>query len=484
MEEITPLQNPEITNTPHDTDQQATTPKRFKSSKTFVVAVSLLVLILVSVTSYLIYTNKTKKIDAPLQYNNQTSPVTSPTTESTGIKSNLTETKSLDTLNPTALIKVPFVRDGSIYLHEDGNEKLVAKPAQKTTQQACHNLTHPYLSPNGKYLAYIEQIGEQPGYGGCLGGSLRIVDISTGINKPTNYKTGYFSWTSANMINFAPDREVSQTPQKYTVKNIYYDPNTQNETVFETVIDQDKNTWANTMLSAEYPSDNLNKLIRFKNNKYYVVDNNSNKETLLFDKNQATSFLDWSPNGRYAILESTKESTEAFDTTELVVDTQNLNATPQEINVGRGGAGGDFSTGRKWYFDKGFVVYCRQDLYFVDGSKPIELTNDGGGGCHNEEGFVATSPNGQYAFIKFKNRFEIHTIDGNKTVIKETTPLSKGRGAPKNLIWLNDDYMVIFESIYGGYSSTDVKPKVHLFDRKTNTIKPLIDNAYLIDTLN
>ena len=60
--------------------------------------------------------------------------------------------------------------------------------------------------------------------------------------------------------------------------------------------------------------------------------------------------------------------------------------------------------------------------------------------------------NQQYAFVKFKDRFEIHSTDGSKTVIKETIPLAKGRGIPKNLIWLNDDYMVIFGSTYGGYS--------------------------------
>lgn len=43
--------------------------------------------------------------------------------------------------------------------------------------------------------------------------------------------------------------------------------------------------------------------------------------------------------------------------------------------------------------------------------------------------------------------------------------------------------MVIFGSTYDGYSGTDEKPKVYLFDRKANIVKPLIDNAYLIDTL-
>src|SRR3989344_643278 len=458
------------------------THNKFKLSKKIIILTGILLVILAGVTAYLIFVKNAKEPQSLSQASNN-QPVTSPSSMPSTVNANLPETKSIDILNPLALIRAAFVRNGSIYLYEDGKEKLVAKAAQETTQQACYNLTYPFLSPSGKYLAYIEQIGEQPGYGGCLEGFLRIVDTSTGVNKPTSYKVVFFNWTPSNLLNFSPGREASQAPRKYTVKNIYFDPTAQKETVFETVIDQDKNTWADTMLSADYPSDDLNKLVRFKDSKYYFVDNGSNKEILLFDKTQITGFLHWSPSGRYAVFESIKKPTKAFNTIELIVDTQNLSATPKEITVGLGSAGGDFSTGRKWYFEKGFVTYCRQDLYFVDGSQPLELTNDGGGGCHNEEGFVATSPGGEYAFVKFKDRFEVHTKDGNKTAIKETTALTKARGEPKNLIWLNDDYMVIFESTYGGYSGSDKKPNVHLFDRKANIIKPLIENAYLIDSL-
>jgi hypothetical protein len=405
-----------------------------------------------------------------------------PDVTATAARTSLSQTSSIDSLDPSAVIRVPFVRDGSIYLYEDGIEKLVAQPAQQTTQQACFNLVYPFLSPDGKYLAYIEQVGEPPNeYSGCSDGFLRIVDSTTGINSPTGYKISYFRWTPANLLNFTPVLEIQQTTQTYSIRNIYYDLASQSETVFETVIDWNENAGAQTMLSAAFPSDDLNKVIRYQDDKYYLVDNASNEETFLFDRDQVAGFLGWSPEGRYALFESAKELTEAYVATEFVVDTQNPGATASEIFVGRGAAGGDFPTGRKWYFEKGFVAYCREELYYVDGSPPLQLTNDSGGGCHNEEGFVATSPGGEYAFVKFQDRFELHSRDGNVTVVAEAEPILKGRGMPKNFIWVNDDYLVIFERTYSGDYGTGESPKVYLFDRQANVIKPLIENAYLTE---
>lgn len=408
---------------------------------------------------------------------NQVANTTVPSPASASSAPILSDSSSIDKLNPSAIIKIPFERDGAIYLYEDGKEKLVAKPKQASTDKACYRLVYPFLSPNGKYIAYIEQMGGEPGYGGCLGGVLKVVYLDSGKIKTTNYKTSYLKWNLSNQITFSPDQERREGPQTYTIKQVLYDPANDKEIVFNTVMDQDKSTYAETMVSGEFPFD-ANKLVTYKNNKYYLMDKSSNKESFLLDKSQVERFLDWSLNGRYAIFESTKKLTQYFDAIELVVDTQNLTSQPKEIGVGRGGAGGDFSTGRKWYFEKGFVAYCRQDLYFVDGSKPLQLTNDGGGGCHNEEGFVATSPSGEYAFVKFKDRFELHTKNGEKKVISETTPLAKGRGVPMNLIWVNDDYMAIFERTTNADYGTG-KPKVYLFDRKANVIKSVIENAYL-----
>jgi hypothetical protein len=398
-------------------------------------------------------------------------------------RATLPDSESIDILDSSAVIKVPFVRDGAIYLYEDGVEKLVAKPAQQTTQQACFNLVYPFLSPDKKYLAYIEQTGEPPNEVlGCLAGILRIVDISTGITKSTSDVIIAYRWTSTNLLNFFPFPEIDQNAQSYIVRNVYFEPSSQTETVFETVIGRDPSSGAETLLSAEFPSDNLSKLIRYSDNSYSLVDNTSNEENFLFDDTQVTSFFGWSPGGRYAIFESVKKPLGDFEVIEFVVDTQNPGAGTIEITVGRGAAGGDFPVGRKWYYEKGFVAYCREELYFVDGSPPLPLTNDPGGGCHNEEGFVATSPNGEYAVLKFQDRFELHTRDGNVTAINELEPIAKGRGVPKNFIWANDDYMIIFESTHRGGFGTIDGPKVFLFDRQANLIKTLIENAYLLET--
>lgn len=64
-------------------------------------------------------------------------------------------------------------------------------------------------------------------------------------------------------------------------------------------------------------------------------------------------------------------------------------------------------------------------------------------------------------------------------MIKEVNPLEKSRLTPKNLIWINNDYMAIFERATNGDYGIGKKPRVFLFDRKANEVKPLIENAYL-----
>lgn len=390
-----------------------------------------------------------------------------PTATITPTRYVLRETTSIDHLNPEAIIKIPFVRDGNIYLYEDGIEKLVAKSTQQT------KIFYPLLSPNGKYLAYIEQYkSSEDSWDGHVG-YLRIVDISTGIDRPTDYEiVDYFRWTSDNVLNFGLRQSLVEASSQVVYKRIFYDPETAAESLFETIIEKD----SHAQLSAEYPSDNLNKLIRFKNNEYYLVDNTLNEETFLFDANSVSAFRAWSPGGRYAVFVNTQPPATSFEFSEFVFDTQNLASPATELTVRSGAAGGPPSIGHAWYFEKGFVVYCSEELYFVDGSPAWMLTNEGGGGCNNEEGFVATSPNGKYAFVKFTDRFELHDIDGNISVVQEIDPLAKGRWAPGKFIWLNDDYMIIFTNLHKEKDAT-----VYIFDRIANTIKPLIENAYLIE---
>lgn len=393
------------------------------------------------------------------------------------------ENVSIDTLNQGALIKIPFVRDGAVYLYEDGLEKLVATPTGTTSKQNCFNLTFPFLSPDSKYLAYIDQAGEPYNeYWGCFRGNLKLIEMTTGVMTATPYQIQYFSWTQDNLIHFTLERELVETPPQFIIKEIFFDPVTETEKVFETIMDQDPTSGQEMLRQADYPSAQLHRLIRMKEGAYYFVDTLNQQETFLFNNENTTPFLEWSPDGRYAFFATPEQTTDFYGLVEIVVDTHNLNNPPIKLAVGRGAAGGDFPTGRKWYFDQGFVPDCREEMYFLDGRSPLQLTKAGegeGGGCHNTEGFVATSPGGQYAVLKFQDRFELHQKDGTRLVIEEAEPVRKGRGIPKNFIWINDDFMIIYESAYGyHYGET---PTIYLFDRQANIIKPVIENAYLID---
>lgn len=406
---------------------------------------------------------------------NQVTTNTLPSSNPTPSSPALAESDSLDKLDLPTTIKIPFERDGAIYLYEEGKEKIIAKP---TKQGTCTNLVSPFLSPNGKFIAYIEQLGGEPGYGGCPEGVLRIFDVSSGNNSLTNYKVNYFKWNSYNQIVLSLPEMRGQSPQTYTNKEIFYDPATTKEVVFNTVIDQDKATYEDIIRTAEYPY-SANKLILYKNKKYYIVDKSKNREDFLFDNTDRLSFTGWSPDGVFAILQVNKPSS---DSSWVSINTTQSNPKPVSVIVKNlaGGAGGDIPAGPKWYFNKAFLLDCQQELFFVDGvTPPMELTNTGGGGCHNSEGFVATSPNGQYAFVKFGDRFELHTLNRGKTIIKEVSPLEKSRLTPKNLIWINNDYMAIFERATNADYGNGKKPRVFLFDRKANEIKPLIENAYL-----
>lgn len=393
--------------------------------------------------------------------------------------------KTMETSESRGIV-FPFVRKGSIYLYDNGAERLLVSPSQRTTKDACYNVIYPLISPDKKYVAFIEQIGDVPGNSGCLEGVLKFVDLSSGEIITTNYKTYYFSWNAQGQVEFeSVDYEVSNdnqgvNPMQDTTKFIIYDPSTRKEVASEVMKYSDRDEGIRG-----FPLYRTEKKIRFRDGKYYLV-NNNNTETYLFDKNLVRDFRGFSPDGKYAIFSSTKqapENSQAFSEIWYAVNTTNPSEAKKEILVMSGTAGGEFSTGLKWLFSDAFISYCSQHLSFVDGREPVELTNDGGGGCHNEEGFVATSPNGDFAFLKFKEHFELRSKTGEVRKIAETTQLTKGRGAPKNLIWLDNDNMIIFQSTYGGGINYPKPPNIYLFDRKTNTIKLLVQDGYLIESL-
>lgn len=448
----------------------SSSPEKPKINYWMISSILLLALLVGSISFYFIKSSRQK-------VGNDNSLIPTPTTETTQSSSITTPTESKG-------IVFPFVRSGSIYLYDNGTEKVLVSSSQKTTPNACYNIIYPFISPDKEYVAFIEQTGDAPGYGGCLEGVLKFVNLSSGKIMTTNYKTSYFSWNAENQIELESVNYKAATdnqgidPTQSTAKFIIYDASTQKEVTSEVMKYSDRDAGIRG-----FPLYRTEKKIRFRDDKYYLVNNNI--ETYLFDKNSVRDFRGFSPDGKYAMFISTKqapENSQAFSEIWYAVNTNNPSEAKKEILVMSGAAGGDFSTGLKWLFNDAFISYCSQHISFIDGRQPLELTNDGGGGCHNEEGFVSTSPNNDFAFLKFKDRFELRSKNGDIKKVVETTQLAKGRGAPKNLIWLDNDNMIIFQSAYGGGTSYPEPPKVYLFDRETNTVKPLVQNGYLIES--
>lgn len=366
-------------------------------------------------------------------------------------------------------VKTPFVRDGNIYLYEDGSEELIVQTNGKSTSKSRHDNIYPFLSPNSKYIAYIALSQEADSNFGFWyhEGTLKIYNLETKEIKTTKYQISYYNWNKFNQIEFEEGRETTMEGSKGYSTYVVFDPQTNQEIVREIF---EGRTYG-------FPLYGNKKAIRKKKNNYHLADIQTGKELFLFENKDIASFISWSPDGNHAIF-SPESGDKWFD-----VDTTNLEnpiIKRFSVKLDGGGAGGDESTGAKWYFDQGFVYYCTQSIYFINGSN-MGLTNSGGGGCHNEEGFVATSPNGEYAFVKFDDRFELHTKNGERKTITEIYPINKWRMGPQNLIWFDNDYMAIFENTNGYViGSKDEKPNIFLFDRKENSIYPLIKNAYLV----
>jgi len=387
-------------------------------------------------------------------------------------------------LNPTQTpnliagdLVFPFVRDGSIYLYGEGREELLIPAAKESTHENRNDNAYPFLSPNGKYIAYIEY---SQGSGFVPDGTLKIYTVDTKEVRSTNFKTQYFHWNVFNELEFESETEVKNKDGKSidrsasTITFTVLDPSSLQVVSSKTIPSQDRDERG----IGDSPLFSDKKYIQFKNNGYYLDNLKEDKETLLFEKSGFYQFTGWSPDGRYAIFLRMKQNS---DDIWISVDTDDPKLSKTEITIpyGVGGAGGDVSTGLKWYFNQGFVPYCMESIFFVDNKEPLELTHSSGGGCHNEEGFVATSPNGEFAFVKFDDRFELHTKSGKKKIINETIPLRKTRSTPKNLVWLDNNHMIIFEDTFGPDSGNPEEPKIFLFTREKNTIEPLVTNGYL-----
>lgn len=399
-------------------------------------------------------------------------PATNSPRPTPNLSTDLPEIQSIDELNSSALITVPFIRDEALYLFQDGEEKLVARPTQESTPDACYFLQYPQLSTDANYVAYIEQTGSSPGYGGCVEGVLRLLDIETG----TIHSTGLYALRGSF---FWRENQLHSTTQKSqnTFHTVIYDPATR------TAVLDIPNSENTEPITYYYPY-NQNKILIQNEDTFYLSDSSLSPNVQVIQDEKIMGFDGWSPNGQYAVFstEIPAQTQELPSTIWFVVDTLDTSFPMTEVIVKRGAAGGAFSIGTQWYFNSAFVAYCSQSLSNIDGSEPTTLTTDGGGGCHNQDGFVATSPNGQFSLVKYADRFELHNITGQKTVVTETTPIAKGRGAPTNLRWINDDYAYFFESLVDPQAySDDATAFVHLFDRKKNQITPLIDGAWLVE---
>jgi hypothetical protein len=208
-----------------------------------------------------------------------------------------------------------------------------------------------------------------------------------------------------------------------------------------------------------------------------LINNKNNSKTIIDkDRYNIEQFMDWSPDYKYAIFATNNYKLNPSGYVGLDTDENNLNFIPVKVNNPSLGAGGEESVGTKWYFNKGFLTYCEQEIWFADGSEPIELTHSGGGGCHNQDGFVETSPNGENAFIKFDDRFEIHeNITGKKQKVNEEFYIEKTRLNPYRFSWINDDYMLIVAN--EKWIEANRINNIFVFDRKNNEIKPVVKNA-------
>lgn len=439
------------TNQPIDQVPASPLPLTASNKKYLIIVGGVLLLLLVGIGGYLIGTQSGLSKPERSTFNNGST--------------------SLSQINSPAEqvnLKVPFVRDGNVYLYESGQETLISAKAPQT--QSAYGNIYPTLSPNGKYLAYLA-IAQRPKPDQIYipEGTINIYSFDTKQTIVTIYRTSYFQWNKFNQLEFktlirVPAGEAQGVDIDTAQSKVFffvYDPETQKEVASQTMSydEYDK--------SGKYgfPLYSDQKKILFKNNGYYLLSNN--QEKFLFKQDNIYRFSGWSPDGTMAIFSKQGTDTLRF----IALDTSNPQLPAKDVQgVELFGAGGSPSTGLKWYFNKGFISYCSEHIFFVDGTGPLELTRTGGGGCHNEEGFVATSPNNEYTFVKFGDRFELHIKDGTKTVIKEIDAVEKTRFSPRELIWLNNDFMAIYD-----YDAN--KKRIFLFNRRQNTIRKLIDNA-------
>lgn len=369
-------------------------------------------------------------------------------------------------------VKLAFLKDDNVYLYDNGETLLIAQ--SYSSSEGRIQYSYPFVSPNGKFLAYIRSTtktnSEPENNGSNPIGELIVIKLFGRVIS-TKYQTDFYSWNGLNQIELkTTDTKLSDDFSSGKATFIVYDPSTEKELdSLTTAVEKDG------YKLSEFPINNGRK-IDYKNNNFYLIDRNK-KETILPVSEKYNYFVGWSPSGKYAVFYG--YGYEPTYSGYLVINTYDLTEAAKEIPSESGGAGGELGTGLKWYFDRGFVPDCSEKLYFVDHYDSLELTTTHGGGCNNSEGSVSTS--GDLAIVKFDDRFELHSKNGTPIKINESTPITKTRFTPKNIIWINNnDYAALFESTVRIRNIGESGNKIFLFDRKTNLIKPIIDNGYLV----
>lgn len=466
-------QNQNINPQPISSDNPQVTNPILNQRGNFPIIIGAILILLVLVGGvYYYYQNYAKK-----QTNTITKSVPTPSVNEPSVNHQNPQT-SLKDINVDG-VKLAFLRDGKVYLYQDGKERPILSPDNKSGSTTQTQYTYPIVSPNGKFLAYIEaitKVSSNQEYGGANpSGRLKIINLDSGETKVTKYDTDFYNWNNLSQIDLKTSSTTHDANGNFSgnVNFVIYDPVSDNE-VDSQIESVEKD---GSIKLVGFPISNGKRIV-YKNSNFYLIDSNK-KETVLSGNKKFSVFESWSPSGKYAVFYGYGNEP-SYYSAYFATNTENLSQSYKEIPLESGGAGGEVGTGLKWYFDQGFVPDCAEKLYFVDGRTFLQLTTTGGGGCNNSEGFVSTSPNGEFTIVKFNDRFELHSKDSNKTSIKESTPVKKTRFTPKNMIWVGNDYVVMFESTVQNRNIGESNNRIFLYDRKANLIKPIIDNGYLI----
>lgn len=376
----------------------------------------------------------------------------------------------------------PFIRDDNIYLYNKGEEELLVSPTSSTTETNCYNLTNPLISPDKKYVAYIDQAGVEvmtdPDSPSCFFGLLKVIDLSTKEIISTNYKIFNYSWNQENQIeleshDYYKSNEQEVDSRENTISTVIYDPSMQKEFTSSTISLEEINDNI-----VGFPLYRKEKSIKIKNGKFYLVENN--QEKYISDKTKFKSFEGFSPDGKYALFSSNNYDVNLFENIWYLVDTTALNAPQKELRVKNGAGGGELYSGLKWLFNEGFVSYCSGSVTFLDGSESIILKNEQHGGCYNEDGFVTTSWNNKYAILSFEDHYELRTAEGDIQEIEEKeAEIIDWTKYNNNFYWLDDDFAII--SRYTTDINFEMAGDIYIFDRQNNVIDVIVRDGYILD---